>query len=169
MKGTKTCRKNSTLGHYYRLDSQQKGDHFHLFPHQRWSKSAGVWLVGDVSYLQNLNGLTKWSLRAELSIPKPFGQGKNLQLCSCASLYRNRTKSIDVTEISRDIYTAERAQEQAKDDLETGSRNAEATRNQVADVKSAKAIHSLPQRTGLNSVYLPSFRSTTHSPSLRRS
>lgn len=51
---------------------------------------------------------------------------------------RDRTKSIDVTEISRDIYEAERAQDKANDDLEAASRNADVTRNQVADVKEEK-------------------------------
>lgn len=48
---------------------------------------------------------------------------------------RNRTKSIDVTQISRDIYEAERAQDKANDDLEAASRNTDVTRNQVADVR----------------------------------
>lgn len=50
-------------------------------------------------------------------------------------IYRNRTKSIDVTQISRDIYDAERAQDKANDDLEAASRNTDVARNQVADVR----------------------------------
>lgn len=47
---------------------------------------------------------------------------------------RNRTKNINVTEISRDIYKAERAQDKANDDLETASRNTDMSRTQVANV-----------------------------------
>lgn len=61
-----------------------------------------------------------------------------MQLCFCVSIYRNRTKNIDETEIRRDIYTAERAQDQANDDLDEASWNTDMTRNQVANVKYEK-------------------------------
>lgn len=57
------------------------------------------------------------------------------KLCFCDSIYRNRTKNIDVTEISRDIYAAERAQDQANDDLDAANVNSDMTRTQAADVK----------------------------------
>lgn len=43
-----------------------------------------------------------------------------------------------MTEVSRVIYEAESAQDQANDDLEAASQNTDMTRNQVANVKSEK-------------------------------
>lgn len=48
---------------------------------------------------------------------------------------RERTKNIDVTEISRDIYEAEKAQDKANDDLEAVSQDRDMTRDQVEHVK----------------------------------
>lgn len=50
-------------------------------------------------------------------------------------LCREQTKNIDVTEISRDIYEAEKAQDKANDDLETASRDIDMTRDQDQGVK----------------------------------
>lgn len=44
---------------------------------------------------------------------------------------RNRTKNIDMTEILRDIYEAERAQDKANDDLEEASSDVDQIRNIV--------------------------------------
>ncbi|XP_029687706.1 laminin subunit beta-4 isoform X3 [Takifugu rubripes] len=55
------------------------------------------------------------------------------ELLKKAEEVKNRAKAIDVTEISRDIYQAERAQDKANDDLEAASQNTDMTRNQVAD------------------------------------
>lgn len=43
-----------------------------------------------------------------------------------------------MTEISRDLYYAERAQDQANDDLDDASQNTDMTRRQVAEVKYIK-------------------------------
>lgn len=61
-----------------------------------------------------------------------------MQLCFCVSIYRNRSKNIDVMEVNRVIYEAETAQDQANDALEAASQNTDMTRNQVANVKSEK-------------------------------
>lgn len=47
---------------------------------------------------------------------------------------RERTKNIDVTEISRDIYEAEEAQDKANDDLERASLDENTIRDHVQDV-----------------------------------
>lgn len=44
---------------------------------------------------------------------------------------RNQTKNIDMTEILRDIYEAERAQNRANDDLEEASNHVDQIRNTV--------------------------------------
>lgn len=49
--------------------------------------------------------------------------------------FRNRTKDIDVTEISRDIYDAETAQDKANNDLETASRDGDTTKERIREVK----------------------------------
>ena len=50
-------------------------------------------------------------------------------------VFRERTKNIDVTEITRNIYEAEKAQDKANDDLEAASRDRDTTRDRVQDVK----------------------------------
>ncbi|XP_019113332.2 laminin subunit beta-4 [Larimichthys crocea] len=47
---------------------------------------------------------------------------------------KERTKNIDVTEIRRDIYEAEKAQDKANDDLETASQDRDMTRDTVQDI-----------------------------------
>lgn len=58
-------------------------------------------------------------------------------LCCFTSVFlicRERTKNIDVTEISRDIYKAEEAQDKANDDLEKASLNENMIRDRVQHV-----------------------------------
>lgn len=50
-------------------------------------------------------------------------------------VFRNRTKNINATEISEDIYKAEKAQNKANDDLERSSRDRDTSRRRVQDVK----------------------------------
>lgn len=65
-------------------------------------------------------------------------------------VYRNQSKNINVTEIIRDIYEAERTQDIANDELEKASNNADMARAKIADVKSRKNIHFLLPLTCLN-------------------
>lgn len=55
-------------------------------------------------------------------------------LTSLFLVCRERTKNIDVTEISRDIYSAEDAQDKANDDLERASLDENMIRDRVQDV-----------------------------------
>ncbi|XP_035013706.2 laminin subunit beta-4 isoform X1 [Hippoglossus stenolepis] len=48
---------------------------------------------------------------------------------------QERTKDMDWTEISRDTYEAERAQDKANNDLETANRDRDTTKAQVQDIK----------------------------------
>lgn len=78
-----------------------------------------------------------------------------MQLCFCASVYRIRTKSIDVTEIRRDIYLAEGAQDRANDDLEAASQDTDMTRNRIAEVKYELTGRLPPQLTRVSVTVLP--------------
>lgn len=49
--------------------------------------------------------------------------------------FRERTKNIDVTAITRDIYEAEKTQDEANNDLERASRDGKVTKDRVQDVK----------------------------------
>lgn len=51
---------------------------------------------------------------------------------------RERTEKMDATEIIRDIYDAEKAQEKANNDLERANSNTEMAHDQLNDVKYAK-------------------------------
>lgn len=62
------------------------------------------------------------------------------------SVFRERTKNIDVTEITRNIYEAEKAQDKANDDLEAASGDRDMTRDRVQDVK-IHEISNIPNIT----------------------
>lgn len=50
-------------------------------------------------------------------------------------VFREQTKNIDVEEIRRDIYEAEKTQNKADSNLETASQDTDMTRDQVQGVK----------------------------------
>lgn len=75
------------------------------------------------------------------------------QLSLLFFIYRNRTRNIDVTEITRDIYKAERAQDKANDDLETASLTTDMTQKRVADVKYDISVQFLLHPTCFNIVF----------------
>lgn len=62
------------------------------------------------------------------------------------SVFRERTKNIDVTEITRNIYEAEKAQDKANDNLEAASGDRDMTRDRVQDVK-IHEISNIPNIT----------------------
>lgn len=47
---------------------------------------------------------------------------------------RQRTKDINTTDISRDIYEAERLQDKANDDLETANEDADMSKKHIGQV-----------------------------------
>lgn len=61
-------------------------------------------------------------------------------------VFRERTKNIDVTEITRNIYEAEKAQDKANDNLEAASGDRDMTRDRVQDVK-IHEISNIPNIT----------------------
>ncbi|XP_034391852.1 laminin subunit beta-4 isoform X2 [Cyclopterus lumpus] len=67
--------------------------------------------------------------------PKTLEHAKTTQnLLQEAQELKERTKNIDVTKISRDIYGAEKAQDKANNDLDTGSRDKDMAKDQIKDM-----------------------------------
>ncbi|KAM9352424.1 laminin subunit beta-4 [Symphorus nematophorus] len=88
------------------------------------------------SMISDINNLLSNATKFQDDLKKLQEQGEMAQdLLQKARQLKGRTKDIDVTEISRDIYGAERAQDKANDDLEMASGDRDTIRGAVQHVK----------------------------------
>ncbi|XP_039988567.1 laminin subunit beta-4 [Xiphias gladius] len=88
------------------------------------------------SMISDINNLLSNATHFQDDLKNLEGQAKIAQdLLQKARELKERTTDTDVTEISRGIYEAERAQDKANNDLETASRDGEITKDLIQDIK----------------------------------
>uniref|UniRef100_UPI0037E8F603 laminin subunit beta-4 n=1 Tax=Semicossyphus pulcher TaxID=241346 RepID=UPI0037E8F603 len=88
------------------------------------------------SMINDINKLMTNATNFQDDLPILEEHAKTVQdLLQKAQDLKERTKNINVTEISRDIYKAEKAQSKANDNLETASKDSDKTRDLVQNIK----------------------------------
>ncbi|XP_041795045.1 laminin subunit beta-4 isoform X2 [Chelmon rostratus] len=88
------------------------------------------------SMINAINNLLSNITNSQDNLKKLQERAKIAQdLLQKAQELKNRTKNINATEISEDIYKAEKAQNKANDDLEGSSRDRDTSRRRVQDVE----------------------------------